>query len=1157
MVRFLHRKAGFPDSQFATYDVVPFYVQDLVHCPKCAPSKINDAKKIPDIPAQPTHACEECTRRWNRCLDWLALQLAAMLVMLSKYRIFISPGGRAARTILDRVLLSAPWIRKFQITLPSEHVSHPNAVSFASCVPAVKSKRKEYSMLYRDLCKFLNPSAPGKSRLELKKFGEELGRVYKPFDPSSFAFVRMEATINGREKIQEIIEGIVRDVNWLLRRENDLHPLDLTHSMLTKLMCQIHLQYLATTTPPPPEKDVREKQGASKPTTTQISKKHRATQASESLPAKLTRRNKRKILTECYSYLMRLLSESKDKREELVDALEEAVEKSSRIRNPELIRNPEWIRNPGWKQIILKEFNRFVSSQLRVSEIRPNTYPSDLLKEFIRLTPPGEKAMELEVELLDKSVASITSSIWGDKADEVVEQRRKSEEIPKIPKTTQVKIVPQTKLAVGMFMVSGPVASEIIVHACREVLKEENLKSLGNIEPELAKSIVFGALLASFREQREHFNAKVSVQESTQPKSKPKKKSKANVGEEDESSKQEENGESQVIESSEPPQDSKSTGIANQDSTKRKRNRRKQEESNQAEQSPVIESSEPAQDSSIEQESAPRQTVEKFAIPGSEERFIAGLGNMMVKKGNGFRSQDHIACQATEVNKAFLLSLFNYKRVIPAQHHGSVSARTDGRSLILMALPGTMSKSKKFASSSSSSSSSSTTKTTTTTEEEQVTSKRKKREERKIAETDTVEHAKEKFHSKKSEENSLLFIGMDTGKSGFNAVAVPIPIQQAATNKAKWEAELHKQSQAEMDDTKKKKKKQKLDTQSDESPILTEEQARQLFARALPTTGTTESPSGRPFKNQSERGAHCITKGTKKTELWETKLRMIREECLNRFDTCFPEGQGHDHLLKKRINLNTFDKWNNEDELQAVLSRWSVHRLLQIAYNSGAQRKERRTTAILKRGFISRATRLLTKDLPEACVEANEKFLKTSLHFPKRSPQSREREKIKGWERGSISRRQFPNTKRSADAKPLPAVWIAVDMFSGKGQRISSTFPFQELYRFILRYIQSRTKLAERVMVYKENGYRSSKQAAGTYSYLTNLERADHCRVQAMHLPDSWRGPPNRVVNQFKYFWCPVTKSILKRDPSAALTMGILAICTYFGAPRPDIWLPA
>ena len=64
-------------------------------------------------------------------------------------------------------------------------------------------------------------------------------------------------------------------------------------------------------------------------------------------------------------------------------------------------------------------------------------------------------------------------------------------------------------------------------------------------------------------------------------------------------------------------------------------------------------------------------------------------------------------------------------------------------------------------------------------------------------------------------------------------------------------------------------------------------------------------------------------------------------------------------------------------------------------------------------------------------------------------------------------------------------------------------------------------------MVHIENGYRSSKAAAGTLCYLAELGPYDHREVQPLDLPDHWKG---KSVGGFNYFFCPVTEAIVNRD---------------------------
>ena len=86
-------------------------------------------------------------------------------------------------------------------------------------------------------------------------------------------------------------------------------------------------------------------------------------------------------------------------------------------------------------------------------------------------------------------------------------------------------------------------------------------------------------------------------------------------------------------------------------------------------------------------------------------------------------------------------------------------------------------------------------------------------------------------------------------------------------------------------------------------------------------------------------------------------------------------------MLMKRVDPNGVP-FDEDAELEALRSRLSVYRLLKIAYNSGAQRKQRRARAIRGRRFIAGVTRLLTKDLPDLARNSRDKFLERSLDFP-------------------------------------------------------------------------------------------------------------------------------------------------------------------------------
>lgn len=142
--------------------------------------------------------------------------------------------------------------------------------------------------------------------------------------------------------------------------------------------------------------------------------------------------------------------------------------------------------------------------------------------------------------------------------------------------------------------------------------------------------------------------------------------------------------------------------------------------------------------------------------------------------------------------------------------------------------------------------------------------------------------------------------------------------------------------------------------------------------------------------------------------------------------------------------------------------------------------------------------------------------------------------------------------RRNIEAANRP-LFIAVDLFSAKGQRVSSSFPFMSFFRRVKRRIES-GRLRGLVVIEALNGYRSSRQAAGLLAFVGGLERSDHRAVQLSDLNlERWRGPP---VSGFKYFFCPTTQQIWQRDAPAERTMIAVAACHVYGAPRPAILSP-
>ena len=108
-----------------------------------------------------------------------------------------------------------------------------------------------------------------------------------------------------------------------------------------------------------------------------------------------------------------------------------------------------------------------------------------------------------------------------------------------------------------------------------------------------------------------------------------------------------------------------------------------------------------------------------------------------------------------------------------------------------------------------------------------------------------------------------------------------------------------------------------------------------------------------------------------------------------------------------------------------------------------------------------------------------------------RSPHSRMRERVRGWERGTHVALERISSANNADLPPLGPLHLLCDMFTTKGQRVTSSYFFASLHRSMCRLIKS-SPLAKRITVLIENGFRSSRQAAGLLSYLANLDRCNH-----------------------------------------------------------------
>ena len=83
---------------------------------------------------------------------------------------------------------------------------------------------------------------------------------------------------------------------------------------------------------------------------------------------------------------------------------------------------------------------------------------------------------------------------------------------------------------------------------------------------------------------------------------------------------------------------------------------------------------------------------------------------------------------------------------------------------------------------------------------------------------------------------------------------------------------------------------------------------------------------------------------------------------------------------------------------------------------------------------------MLTKLLPDKVAkEPDGAFLQRSVQLPPRSPQSRARERVRGWLRGPRVAQKYI-AAAAADALLSGPVRLAVDACPAKGQRSTSTY---------------------------------------------------------------------------------------------------------------------
>ena len=320
LARYIHRKAGLSDSQFVTHDVLPCnhdWTRDLdffVSCKSCRTALMEEKDYDslehinPALPEEPT-SCLECCRRHQRLLDWMSLQLAAIIKTgsLSGAKIFLTPAGSVARFIYNHLCRKVPmWIRQFQLEVPSRDISHPNAVSFAQTISEFRSRRADYGRLVLELHNFHTGSKfkrwPGGSL----SFYCELGWAYKPFSMSTFDAKRMANIGKARDVITTLVENEVRAINQLIGVGDCLEPIDVG-VRFNRLVSQIHSEKVATSS------DLADKITAI-PAKVRRTVPVGITKVASQSSGNLTRNAKRGFFDRCYTHLYDRLSESNEQR---------------------------------------------------------------------------------------------------------------------------------------------------------------------------------------------------------------------------------------------------------------------------------------------------------------------------------------------------------------------------------------------------------------------------------------------------------------------------------------------------------------------------------------------------------------------------------------------------------------------------------------------------------------------------------------------------------------------------------------------------------------------------------------------------------------------------------------------------------------------------
>jgi hypothetical protein len=389
------------------------------------------------------------------------------------------------------------------------------ALNFAQSEGQIRKCRTEYGHLVVELRNFLTGSTSTRWEGGKSKFYAELEVVYPAFAPSILNTRRMEAAKAARDVVSALVQREVRLVNMLIGVGNSLSPIDVRFR-LTRLISQMHLQKLSGSA------ELAEKIAAVSAMIAKAPVKNSKVVSSVTNSiaiVDLSRNVRRGFVRQCSVHFIECLSGRDRDRQPLLERLELQV----RVLDPavDVTRG----RAKGWKQCAAQAFANCISALFGQWRDRPKDLaslvshgPGALLSCFSR-KQDGEKQFFLDKDKVQLLLRKAPPEGRPAKLESEPAKAEKNNGRPPngfcfVPQKPVVKTVFEAKMSIGMFLISGTVASEIIVSAARQVVNAENVARIGLSEAVVAsdmpQQVIRMALLASFDRQRSSFGSGVA-----------------------------------------------------------------------------------------------------------------------------------------------------------------------------------------------------------------------------------------------------------------------------------------------------------------------------------------------------------------------------------------------------------------------------------------------------------------------------------------------------------------------------------------------------------------------------------------------------------------------------------------------------------------------